>query len=1021
MTSYGNIIWIPIMCKTITMILLFAFAIPIQAQEPTQEPTEQELENTQKLTTPLIPPAKAVEMIHLPDGFKATLFAGEPEVRQPIAVTTDTRGRIWIAECYTYAESKKNYDTQYNDRILIFEDTDGDGVADNRKVFWEGGKRLTSLEVGHGGVWVTCAPDFMFIPDRDGDDVPDGKPEVLLDGFNSDFIRHNMVNGLRWGPNGWLYGRHGIQATSQVGPPGTTESQRIAMNCSIWRFHPRTQEFEVICEGTTNPWGHDWDEHGELFIVNSVIGHLWHVVPGVRFRRMYGSHFNPYTYEVVEQTADHFHFSGKENWSSVKKVGISDETDKLGGGHAHCGAMIYLGDNWPQEYRGDLFTANFHGRRLNRESLEREGNSYVGKMKDDFMTTDDLWFRGVDLFYGPDGAVFLLDWSDIGECHENDGIHRTSGRIYKIAFGETKQVDANLKSKTTAELFELLDHPNRWFPRKASRLLQERALADDTSKDEIMKSIDARIESPKSAATDPNHLLQSIWLRHAINYGTDSPETLGKQLESLSKHANEHVRSWAVRMATDQPTEQLDPAIMKELLGMIVDEKSPLVRLYLASAMRNMSGLQRLIMANSLTRDTTDADDRVQPKLIWYNFEPAVVEHWAPSISLAKATKHPHLRRCIIRRLTAEIDVHAEFADAILAWSAEDNAPTQEILTAINDSLAGRRNVPTPKSWDDVSKKLNDRGDEQLKKSLAFLGAVFGEGDSVEQLYKIAKDKNLDMVVRRQAIKTLGESKPDDLFGQLSGLIWDRAVAVQVVRSFANCSQPEVADTILQRFGAFDPETEQGALATLCTRKPWSKKLLEYVANGKIDKRKITAAHARQIQLHADPELADLLTRHWGTIRESSADRLALMDRIRKQLEEKQLTVDLDNGARLFKTNCANCHVMFGEGGMRGPDLTGSDRKNVEYLLENMIDPSATVADTYRSSVLQMEDGRTLVGIVTEETPSTLKLLMAEEELVLETKSIEARKETEKSLMPDGLLDKLTEQEIADLFGYLQK
>ena len=184
-----------------------------------------QIPNTQKLETPMTPPADALKRMQLPDGFQSTLFAAEPDIHQPISVTTDARGRLWVVECYTHSDRKENFNTQLNDRIVIFEDTDSDGVFDNRKVFWDQGKKLTSVEVGMGGVWVTAAPNLMFIPDRNSDDVPDGEPKILLDGFEGDVIRHNIVNGLRWGPDGWLYGRHGIQGNSFVGPPGATESQ----------------------------------------------------------------------------------------------------------------------------------------------------------------------------------------------------------------------------------------------------------------------------------------------------------------------------------------------------------------------------------------------------------------------------------------------------------------------------------------------------------------------------------------------------------------------------------------------------------------------------------------------------------------------------------------------------------------------------------------------------------------------------------------------------------------------------
>ena len=338
-----------------------------------------------------------------------------------------------------------NFDLRLKERILIFEDSENDGVFDKRPVFGDQASQLSSIAIGFGGVWAACAPNILFIPDRDGDDVPDAAPEVVLDGFDNDRVRHNIVNGLKWGPDGWLYGRHGILASSEVGVPGTPREQRTRINCSLFRYHPLTRRFDVVCHGTTNSWGHDWDEHGQLFFINSVIGHLWHALPGARYRRMYGNHFDKFLYELIPQTGDHFHWDqGNEHWADLKKKGMTSPTDAAGGGHAHCGMMIYGADNWPEEYRGQVFTLNLHGRRINRDTLSRQGAGYVGRHANDLMRTRDLWFRGIDLGYGPDGGVFVLDWSDIGECHESDGIHRTSGRIFKITHGKPKPLTGDL-------------------------------------------------------------------------------------------------------------------------------------------------------------------------------------------------------------------------------------------------------------------------------------------------------------------------------------------------------------------------------------------------------------------------------------------------------------------------------------------------------------------------------------------------------------------------------------------------
>ena len=256
-----------------------------------------------------LPAGEAAAKMELPPGFRATVFASEPEVQNPIAMAWDDRGRLWIAENYTYSDRTERFNLSLRDRVLIFEDKNNDGVADSRKVFADNVQMLTSVEVGRGGVWLMCPPQLLFIPDANNDGNPDGPAQVRLDGFYvAQANYHNFANGLRWGPDGWLYGRCGHSCPGRLGLPGTPDKQRVPIDGGIWRFHPERQVVEVLCHGTVNPWGHDWDEHGELFFINTVIGHLWHCLPGSHFKESFGESMNPGVYARMDTIADHYHF-----------------------------------------------------------------------------------------------------------------------------------------------------------------------------------------------------------------------------------------------------------------------------------------------------------------------------------------------------------------------------------------------------------------------------------------------------------------------------------------------------------------------------------------------------------------------------------------------------------------------------------------------------------------------------------------------------------------------------------------
>ena len=340
-----------------------------------------------------LPPQEAALSMQVPEGFHVSLFAGEPDVRQPIGFCLDDRGRLWVAEAYNYPV----HGTRAGDRIVILEDADGDGRFDKRTVFYDKLNYVTGIEVGFGGAWVMSPPYFYFIPDRDGDDRPDAAPRVLLDGFGNHANSHNLANGFAWGPDGWLYGTHGRTNYSWPAKPGTPQDQREQFDGGVYRYHPVRHVWEPFADGTTNPWGIDWDDYGEAFVCNCVNPHLFHVMQGAHYEPWRGRESSQYAYQRIDTIADHLHFVGKNN---VRDGIGSAEEDAVGGGHAHCGTMVYLGDNWPARYRNTVFMNNIHGKRINNDILKRRGSGYIATHGSDVMRSKDPWYMGVTLCYG---------------------------------------------------------------------------------------------------------------------------------------------------------------------------------------------------------------------------------------------------------------------------------------------------------------------------------------------------------------------------------------------------------------------------------------------------------------------------------------------------------------------------------------------------------------------------------------------------------------------------------------------
>ena len=313
------------------VVIVLGMFIPVLSscgQEPAPPPPFPAPFDTEPASSGLpLPPEEAAKGFQLPPGFQVTVFAAEPDVRQPIAMTWDGRGRLWVAENYTYADRKTVFDFSLRDRVVIFEDKDNDGKFDERKVFTDDVQLLTSVEVGRGGVWLMTPPQLIFIPDQDRDDKPDSEPVVMLDGFTpSRDNYHTFANGIKWGPDGWLYGRCGASSPGRVGVPGTPDELRVPLHGGIWRFHPKTKVFEVLCHGTTNPWGLDWNANGEGFFVNTVNGHLWQVIPGAHYKRPHSEDPNPNVYEMIDNHADHYHWDTGKDWTDSRKP--SPEQDR---------------------------------------------------------------------------------------------------------------------------------------------------------------------------------------------------------------------------------------------------------------------------------------------------------------------------------------------------------------------------------------------------------------------------------------------------------------------------------------------------------------------------------------------------------------------------------------------------------------------------------------------------------------------------------------------------------------------
>lgn len=999
-------VWRLVRPSVVTPLLVASCVWAITAQEQ----LEPELVNTQTEDgqPPRLTAEEAVKKFHVPQGFQVGVFAAEPLVRQPIAMTFDQRGRLWVAENYTYAEQKTNYDMRFRDRIVILEDADGDGQANRRTVFWDQGYKLTSIAVDHHGVWALCAPHLLFLADRNHDDVPDGPPAVMLDGWNDGPVRHNIVNGLKWGPDGWLYGRHGIQATSFVGPPGTSPDQRVPINCGIWRYHPPTGRFEVVCHGTTNPWGMDWNEEGELLFSNTVIGHLWHVVPGAHFERMYGEDLMPNLYTLIGQTADHVHWNTAEVWSDVRK-GVSRQTDAAGGGHAHCGLLFYQADNWPEFYRGKALMINLHGRRINQDRLEPAGSTYVARHEPDVLYVDDPWFRGVELIQGPDGAVWIADWSDVGECHENDGVHRTSGRIYRVWYGSLPKIDVpDMDSMSAEALAKLLEHPNVWFSRQVLAQLRKRR-----AEGQPLAEITELLEKQFSQATTTPQRLRVLWALFASGFADWS------WYRKLTDHHDACVRVWAWKLLLDEVEPQ-------QLVGLcherIKHEMHPRVLAVMISLLRQVRNNEKFWqLAHGFAQRHDMSQDKYYTPLLWYAVGPHVAEQPSQAVDWLSDCRVPGVRRWTARRLAEEWDLQAPYLDRMARTMAEvtDGPWVEDVLWGWSDGVAGRAKLRPPASWKAVVDKWGDCDYGRVAHLVQELSAVFGDGRAAAELVKLVRQPNAEMSIRRQAIRTLVAIREPSVVPALESLLDDRDLAIDAIRGLAALGDENWLERVIAKYRRLGPALQTEVLASLVVRPSYARRLVEAVEKDKIPRDHVTMLHLRQMRQLHDKQLQERLDQLWP-VESEKAHREEIIARYTALLTPDVLRqADMNKGREVFRRACASCHKLFGEGGTVGPELTGAQRNNVRYLLENIVDPSAQVAENYRASTVILNDGRVLQGIILSRTASTLSLQTATEKMTVLLSDVEEIIPSALSLMPDQLLNSLGNEDILSLFAYL--
>ena len=969
-------------------------------------------------TTPALTPDEAQKKFTLPEGFEIRLFASEPEVVNPVAMTWDDRGRLWVLELYEYPLGAKAGEKP-RDRIKILEDTDADGHADTVKVFADGLNLATGLLLGYGGVFVGQAPHFLFLRDTDGDARADTR-EPLLTGFGLE-DRHELLNGFTWGPDGYLYMTHGVFTHSKVKDPDQPRGEPVVLTAGVARFHPRTKKFEVFAEGTSNPWGVDFDRFGNAFVSACVIEHLFHLVPGGIYDRQAGQAPHPYAYELLHAINDHKHHMA-----------------------AYSGVHVYQGDLFPSENLGTILQGNLHDNSIHQDMLKPNGSSFTASKWRDLVRANDGWFLPVSIQVGPDGAVWIMDWYDRYPCYQNanadpEGVDREHGRIWRVVYvGNQKgrpvpsrpRPDMNLARLSSEELVPLLAHPNAWHRRTAQRLISERrdlpnsnTLHQETTLHKMMK------DGPTLAAR-----LAAFWTLHTS--GALDEEWVDKAVEDREPA----LRAWAARLIGERGFWVHGTF---ERLEKLARDPDPTVRLAVAVAARQfVSGALTVNtppavpireaftggILSSLWFSSFDAKDPVIPFMYWMALEPIIAFDPVHALGFYQedgATKAMPLAGILltkIMRRVCDLRDEAVLTRALLAFEKIPAQATPTLLAGLRGLIEGQRGnalVPNPEAVGVIS-RLAKSTDGELAKAAQQVAAQWGDASALKATLTRALDTTAPEADRSRAIQTARKSKSDstrDAMLQLVARQDSERVQIEALGALSEIGGDSTGYAILDRWKQLAPAARRAAADALNSRGQWRGALFGGLEGGAIQTGDLSTSLIRSLVNHREEAVRQRALKVIGRYRDTDADKLKLIAEKRKVVLSGE--PDLTAGHEVALKTCLTCHKLHGEGAEVGPDLTGVGRSSLDTLLANVIDPNQIIGAGYENVEVETKDGRTVSGRLMENTDTRVRLLaQGPKEEVVAKSDIASLRVSEVSVMPEGL-EQMPDADFRNLIWYI--
>jgi putative heme-binding domain-containing protein len=937
------------------------------------------------------------------DGFEVQLFAENPQLAKPIQMNFDPQGRLWIASSSVYPQIRPGQVA--NDKILVIEDTDGDGKADKSTVFAEGLLIPTGVEPGDGGAYVGQSTELFHFKDLDGDGRADQK-RVVLSGFGTEDT-HHIIHTLRWAHDGQLYFNQSIYIHSHIETPHGV----VRLNSGgILRLRPPTMELGIHCKGWVNSWGHDFDAFGQSFVTDGAGSSGINLgVPGAMY----------VTYEGARRIL------GGVSPGSYPKF---------------CGLEIVRSSHFPADWQGNLITCDFRAHRVVRFAINEQGSAYVTKEMPDVLRTADVTFRPIDVKLGPDGALYVADWSNPiiqhGEVDFRDPRRdHEHGRIWRVtAKGRALAAKPKLKEAAHDELLAQLVSPNAFNQRQARRVLTERG-----------PSIAPNLASWTQAQASEKALLEALWMYQSI----DTPEPA--LLEKVLSAKDGQIRAAAVRVAGYWRDRLKNPV---ELLSRAIADEHPRVRL---EAMRALSLIPT---ARSAELVLSALDKPMDPPLdygVWLSINDLAkpwidavqsgawkIEGRERQLEFGLRAIEPALAGSVLGRLLETrsiprdgsgpwIDLIGQAGspkelrllfDSVLERRLDESATTRALAAL---AQAARTRNAKPSGDLAPAENLLAHSNPGVRAQAIRLAGSWRLARVAPRILGIAGDTSASSAVQQAAFESLRELGGSEVIQGLDPLTAKSkpaAIRREAARTLAALNLEKAMPRVIDVLS--DASNEEEALALW--RSILSNTGAASVAARALAKAKLSASAAKAGLRAAreggrdEPNLVLALALS-GNLEEAARDLTpAEIQQMAASVKDKG---DPARGEAIYRRadlNCLGCHAIGGVGGKVGPDMTSLGASaQIDYLIESLLYPNRKVKEGYHSTVIETKDGQEFSGVLVRETGAEVIVRDAtNREVAVPANNIQ-RRTMGGSIMPSGLLDVLTRDQQIDLYRFLSE